>query len=91
LKEAIEGRVRHTYIPERLKPVEEYLATQRRFRHLFHPERQDAVLARIQGEVEAYWEEVKRQERSGVVSGSKPAAANPTTRRPPSSTGMGSW
>jgi pyruvate ferredoxin oxidoreductase beta subunit len=31
------------------KPVEEYLKTQKRFRHLFKPTRQDAEIAVIQG------------------------------------------
>ncbi len=39
LKEALKGEVRHTYIPNRFKPVEEYLRPQLRFRHLFEPER----------------------------------------------------
>jgi pyruvate ferredoxin oxidoreductase beta subunit len=30
------------------KPVEEYLKTQKRFRHLFKPKRQDAEIAIIQ-------------------------------------------
>jgi pyruvate ferredoxin oxidoreductase beta subunit len=30
------------------KPVEEYLKTQKRFRHLFKPKRQDAEIAVIQ-------------------------------------------
>jgi pyruvate ferredoxin oxidoreductase beta subunit len=30
------------------KPVEEYLKTQKRFRHLFKPQRQDAEIAAIQ-------------------------------------------
>jgi pyruvate ferredoxin oxidoreductase beta subunit len=30
------------------KPVEEYLKTQKRFRHLFKPKRQDAEIAAIQ-------------------------------------------
>jgi pyruvate ferredoxin oxidoreductase beta subunit len=30
------------------KPVEEYLKTQKRFRHLFKPKRQDAEIALIQ-------------------------------------------
>jgi pyruvate ferredoxin oxidoreductase beta subunit len=58
LKEAVQGRVRHTYIPDRRRPVEDYLRTQRRFGHLFAPHRQDAVLARIQEEVDRYWGEV---------------------------------
>jgi hypothetical protein len=35
--------------------VEAYLQGQGRFRHLFEPTRQDAVLARIQAEVDRYW------------------------------------
>jgi pyruvate ferredoxin oxidoreductase beta subunit len=55
LKEAIAGKVRHTYIPNKFRPVAEYLEPQRRFRHLFQPQRNEAELARIQGEVDAYW------------------------------------
>ena len=32
----------------RLAPVEDYLRLQRRFRHLFEPDRREDVLARIQ-------------------------------------------
>jgi pyruvate ferredoxin oxidoreductase beta subunit len=55
LKEAVGGVVRHTYVPNRFRPVEEYLAPQRRFRHLFKPERDEATLAQIQNNVDAYW------------------------------------
>jgi pyruvate ferredoxin oxidoreductase beta subunit len=58
LKEAVHGRVRHTYVPPRRRPVEEYLRPQRRFAHLFEPRRQEDVLAAIQRDVDAYWEEV---------------------------------
>jgi pyruvate ferredoxin oxidoreductase beta subunit len=58
LKEAVDGRVRHTYIPGRFRPVEEYLKPQRRFRHLFKPQRQDRLLEEIQASVQAYWEKV---------------------------------
>lgn len=58
LKEAVHGRVRHTYIPDRRRPVEEYLKTQRRFRHLFMPERCDATLRQIQEMVDTYWKVV---------------------------------
>jgi pyruvate ferredoxin oxidoreductase beta subunit len=40
LKEAIYGDVRHTVIPGKFKPVEEYLKEQGRFAHLFKPVRQ---------------------------------------------------
>lgn len=55
LKEAVHGAIRHTLVPTRRKPVAEYLQRQRRFRHLFEPERLDRVLATIQAEVDSYW------------------------------------
>jgi pyruvate ferredoxin oxidoreductase beta subunit len=58
LKEAVGGKVSHTYVPRRLKPVESYLERQGRFRHLFSPARDDQVIATIQGEVDRYWKEV---------------------------------
>ncbi|MFN0052680.1 MAG: thiamine pyrophosphate-dependent enzyme [Planctomycetales bacterium] len=65
LKEAVAGRVRHTYIPNRFRPVTEYLEPQRRFQHLFRPQRNEAALAEIQTEVDAYWNRVRTRE-SGV-------------------------
>jgi pyruvate ferredoxin oxidoreductase beta subunit len=62
LKEAVYGQVRHTYVPNRFRPVEEYLRLQRRFAHLFHPERNDAVVSEIQKNVQCYWESVLRNE-----------------------------
>jgi pyruvate ferredoxin oxidoreductase beta subunit len=57
LKEAAgEGPVVHTHVPRARRPVEEYLRGQGRFRHLFEPTRQDAVLAEIQAEADRYWE-----------------------------------
>jgi pyruvate ferredoxin oxidoreductase beta subunit len=58
LKEYLDGRVVHTKPPPRRLPVERYLETQGRFRHLFEPQRQEALLAEIQGRVDAYWETV---------------------------------
>jgi len=37
--------------------VEEYLACQERFAHLFRPERQEDVLREIQEKVDEYWKE----------------------------------
>ena len=59
LKEAVYGKVRHTYIPRNRKPVEEYLKLQRRFEHLFKPVRRDDIIQKIQEEVDRYWENVK--------------------------------
>lgn len=58
LKEYAEGRVVHTKVRRPRLPVEEYLRPQGRFRHLFEPERNDAVIAEIQARVDAYWEGV---------------------------------
>jgi pyruvate ferredoxin oxidoreductase beta subunit len=58
LKEWEEGRVVHTKVRRPRLPVEEYLARQARFRHLFEPERDEASLAAIQARVDAYWEAV---------------------------------
>jgi len=58
LKEYLDGEVRHTKVPSSRRPVEDYLALQARFAHLFHPERQDALLEEIQGRVDAYWQRV---------------------------------
>jgi len=62
LKEAVNGMVRHTYIPERPLPVAEYLEPQRRFRHLFRPRRQDDLIGTIQARVDSYWLEVRQRE-----------------------------
>ena len=59
LKEAVAGEVRHTLVPNRFRPVEEYLRPQHRFRHLFKPTKQEGVLQQIQHTVDAYWQNVK--------------------------------
>lgn len=58
LKEHDGGRVVHTVLPRRRRPVEDYLARQGRFSHLFRPRRRDDVIAEIQRQVDAYWEAV---------------------------------
>ncbi|MEJ2181592.1 MAG: pyruvate synthase, partial [Gammaproteobacteria bacterium] len=55
LKEYIDGKVTHTKIPHHRKPVEEYLKTQGRFKHLFQPQRDEAMIRKIQAKVDAYW------------------------------------
>ena len=55
LKEAVDGAVRHTYVPNRFRPVEEYLRPQHRFAHLFEPQRDEELLTRIQQNVDDYW------------------------------------
>jgi pyruvate ferredoxin oxidoreductase beta subunit len=58
LKEYVDGRVVHSKPRKPRPPVEEYLARQGRFRHLFEPHRNEAMLAEIQARVDAYWERV---------------------------------
>lgn len=58
LKEYRDGQVIHTKIPKSRVPVDEYLKHQGRFAHLFHPARQEDVLADIQARVDAYWQAV---------------------------------
>lgn len=55
LKEYYNGRIIHTVIPHPRLPVEEYLQCQGRFRHLFHPERNEALLKELRNAVDAYW------------------------------------
>lgn len=55
LKEAHHGTVVHTVRPHRFRPVEEYLRGQDRYRHLFEPVRQEAVLQQLQDDVDRYW------------------------------------
>jgi pyruvate ferredoxin oxidoreductase beta subunit len=60
LKEYVDGKVAHTHVPHPRLPVEEYLRKQGRFRHLFEPVRNDALLAEIQAAVDAYWANVSQ-------------------------------
>jgi len=55
LKEYCDGRITHTKIPQPRLAVEEYLTCQGRFRHLFHPRRNDALLEELQNTVDDYW------------------------------------
>jgi pyruvate ferredoxin oxidoreductase beta subunit len=55
LKEYENGEVRHTRVPHPRAPVEEYLSRQGRFRHLFEPRRDDAAIAALQAQTDAYW------------------------------------
>jgi pyruvate ferredoxin oxidoreductase beta subunit len=60
LKEVVDGEVTHTYVKRTWRPVEEYLQGQGRFRHLFEPVRQEAVIRSIQDAVDQYWASVQR-------------------------------
>ncbi|MFQ5672875.1 MAG: thiamine pyrophosphate-dependent enzyme [Nitrospinales bacterium] len=56
LKEYIDGKVVHTRRPRKRVPVEKFLERQKRFRHLFTPEKREDLIARIQSNVDQYWE-----------------------------------
>ncbi|MEM4329425.1 MAG: thiamine pyrophosphate-dependent enzyme [Candidatus Caldarchaeum sp.] len=62
LKEAVNGAVRHTIVPRTLKPVEEYLKVQGRYKHLFTPNRQQQTINHIQETVFRYWLDAARSE-----------------------------
>jgi pyruvate ferredoxin oxidoreductase beta subunit len=57
LKEFADGTITHTKVPHPRQPVEAYLKTQGRFRHLFEPARDEAAIAAIQRAVDDYWRE----------------------------------
>ncbi|HEY7537331.1 MAG TPA: thiamine pyrophosphate-dependent enzyme [Gaiellaceae bacterium] len=57
LYEVAEGSYRLTYEPERQLPIERWLAGQKRFAHLLHPENRRLV-ERIQAQVDADWAEL---------------------------------
>ena len=61
LKEYVDGKVIHTKIPEKRKPVEEYLKLQGRFKHLFEPEPNREMIEEIQGRVDLYWSEIEEK------------------------------
>jgi len=59
LKEYVDGMIRHTHIPSRRVPLEDYLCLQGRFRHLFKPVREDERLSGLQHRVDDYWANLK--------------------------------
>jgi pyruvate ferredoxin oxidoreductase beta subunit len=63
LKKAIDGKVTHTFLKSRWRPIEDYLRGQGRFRHLFEPVKQDATLRSMQTAVDSYWMALKVQDR----------------------------
>jgi pyruvate ferredoxin oxidoreductase beta subunit len=60
LKEAVYGEVTHTHVKRTWRPVEEYLQGQGRFRHLFEPVRQEAIIQHMQERIDHYWAGVAR-------------------------------
>ena len=58
LYEVVEGKWILSYKPKAKLPIEEFLRTQRRFRHLFRPG-QEELIAQFQKEVDRRWEELQ--------------------------------
>ena len=59
LYEVVDGEYKITYKPREKKPVEHYLKQQTRYRHLFRPGMEHAIVD-IQKWVDARWEKLKR-------------------------------
>jgi len=60
LYEVEDGKWKLTYKPRKKIPVEEYLKTQGRFKHLFRP-RRDEILESIQADVDKRWAELLKK------------------------------
>jgi pyruvate ferredoxin oxidoreductase beta subunit len=54
LYEVVDGRYRLTYVPERVRPIEDWLRPQARFAHLLRPEA-GGVVGKIQREIDQEW------------------------------------
>jgi pyruvate ferredoxin oxidoreductase beta subunit len=63
LFEVADGRWRITHRPRHPRPLEDWLAEQKRFAHLLRPENQ-AVLAELKGQVEEQWQELEARAAS---------------------------
>jgi pyruvate ferredoxin oxidoreductase beta subunit len=68
LYEVTEGRYRLTYVPERVRPIEDWLRGQKRFAHLLRPEA-SGTLRNIQRQVDEEWAALRlRCERDAVAA-----------------------
>lgn len=63
LYEVVEGKYRITYKPKEHVPVEEWLKTQGRFRHLFRDEGGKKLIAEFQAAVDRHWDELVKKEQ----------------------------
>jgi pyruvate ferredoxin oxidoreductase beta subunit len=60
LYEVVDGRYRLTYVPESIRPIEDWLRGQTRFSHLLHPDA-SGVVGEIQRQVTEDWEALRRR------------------------------
>lgn len=58
LYEVVEGEYKLNYKPKEKKPIEEYLKTQRRFRHLFKDEKGAEVRRQMQEWIDGKWQQL---------------------------------
>jgi pyruvate ferredoxin oxidoreductase beta subunit len=66
LYEVVDGRYRLTYAPEKPVPVEDFLASQKRFAHLFRPENRP-LLDEIERRVEREWRRLEALTRADAA------------------------
>jgi pyruvate ferredoxin oxidoreductase beta subunit len=66
LYEVVDGRYRLTYVPEKPIPVEDFLAPQKRFAHLFRPENRP-LLDEIERRVERDWRRLEALGRADAA------------------------
>ena len=60
LYEVKNGEYRLTYKPKKKLPIEEWLKSQGRFKHLFKPKKQSDVIESIQQAVDRRWEKIRK-------------------------------
>ncbi len=60
LYEVIDGKWMLNYVPRKKLPIEDFLRSQKRFKHLFKPGKED-LLAQFQMEVDRQWEALRRR------------------------------
>ncbi len=60
LYEVIDGKWMLNYIPKKKLPIEDFLRPQKRFKHLFKPDKEE-LLAQFQTEVDRQWEALRRR------------------------------
>jgi pyruvate ferredoxin oxidoreductase beta subunit len=64
--EIIDGKeLNILYRPKNVIPVEDYLAAQGRYKHLFKPENKH-VIEKIQKDIDTFWEHLQRREEARV-------------------------
>lgn len=63
LYEVVEGRYKINYKPKERVPIEEWLKTQGRFRHLLRAPQGPELISQLQAEVDRRWESLLQKER----------------------------